>query len=123
MKDERRSSMARRAALALARGLALALLFVAGKSAAAPQAHILRVDPRAALQNGNPVLTTIVEVSQTKRISDATASCAGLTGNGQLDCMSQALEQPFALYTPFPFPAQNAIFTVAVEGSDFPAKY
>ena len=123
MKDERRSSMARRAALALGRGLALALLLVAGKSAAAPQAHILRVDPRAALQNGNPVLTTIVEVSQTKRISDATASCAGLTGNGQLDCMSQALEQPFALYTPFPFPAQNAIFTVAVEGSDFPAKY
>src|SRR6187397_2319097 len=100
MKDERRSSMARRAALALGRGLALALLFVAGSSAAAPQAHILRIDPRAALQNGNPVLTTVVEVSQTKRISDATAGCAGLTGNGQLDCMSHALEQPFALYTP-----------------------
>ena len=123
MKDERRSSMARRAALALGRGLALALLFVAGSTAAAPQAHILRIDPRAALQNGNPVLTTIVEVSQTKRVSDATASCAGLTGNSQLDCMSRALEQPFALYTPFPFPAQNAIFTVSVEGSDFPAKY
>jgi hypothetical protein len=99
------------------------LLLVTGTSAAAPQARILRVDPRAALQNGNPVLTTVIEVSQTKRISDATAGCGGLTGNGQLDCMSQALEKPSALYEPFSFPASNAIFTVAVEGSDFPAKY
>jgi hypothetical protein len=104
-------------------GIAGALAFVAGSASAAPQARILRIDPRAAQQNGNPVLTTVVEVSQSKRISDATSPCAGLTGSGQLDCMSQNLEKPFALYTPFPFPASNAIFTVTVEGSEFLAKY
>jgi hypothetical protein len=106
-----------------ATGLALGLVLAAGTASAAPQARILRVDPRAAQRNGNPVLTTVVEVAQSKRISDATAGCAALTGNAQLDCMSQALERPFALYTPFPFPASNAIFTVAIDGSDFPAKY
>ena len=117
------TALAKRAGRAVARGLAAALLLISGTTAAAPQAHILRIDPRAALQNGNPVLTTVVEISQSKRVSDATASCAGLTGNGQLDCMSQALEQPGALYVPFAFPAPSAIFTVSVEGSDFPAKY
>jgi len=90
---------------------------------ASPEAKILRVDPRAAQDNGNPVLTTVVEVSQSKRVSDAIAECGALTGNGQLDCMSQNLEKPFALYTPFPFPAGNAIFTVTVDGSDVPAKF
>ena len=92
-------------------------------ASAAPQARLLRVDPRAAQENGNPILTTVVEVAQSKRISDATASCAALTGNGQLDCMSQALEQPFALYTPFPFPAAQALFTATVDGNEYPAKY
>ena len=104
-------------------GFAGTLSSVAGSVGAAPQARILRIDPRAAQQNGNPVLTTVVEVSQSKRISEATAGCAGLTGSSQLDCMSQSLEKPFALYTPFPFPASNAIFTVTVEGSEFLAKY
>jgi hypothetical protein len=103
--------------------LALALLSIAPRASAAPQARLLRVDPRAAQENGNPILTTVVEVAQSKRISDATASCAALTGNGQLDCMSQALEQPFALYTPFPFPAAQALFTATVDGNEFPAKY
>jgi len=98
-------------------------LFVALSAQASPEAKILRVDPRAAQDNGNPVLTTVVEVSQSKRVSDATAECGALTGNGQFDCMSAALEKPFALYTPFPFPAQNAIFTVTVDGTDVPAKF
>jgi hypothetical protein len=92
-------------------------------SVASPEAKILRVDPRAAQDNGNPVLTTVVEVSQSKRVSDATADCGTLTGNGQLDCMSTALEKPFALYTPFPFPSANAIFTVTVDGAAVPAKF
>ena len=96
---------------------------VALSAFASPEAKILRVDPRAAQENGNPVLTTVVEVSQSKRVSDATAECGALTGNGQLDCMSAALEKPFALYTPFPFPAANAIFTVTVDGTDVPAKF
>jgi hypothetical protein len=97
--------------------------FVALSAQASPEAKILRVDPRAAQDNGNPVLTTVVEVSQSKRVSDAIADCGALTGNGQFDCMSQNLEKPFALYTPFPFPAQNAIFTVTVDGTDVPAKF
>ncbi len=123
MKDHRRSGLARQAGRVIVCALAAALLLVTSAAFAAPQARILRVDPRAAQQNGNPVLTTVIEVSQTKRISDATAACGSLTGNGQLDCMSQALEQPFALYTPFPFPATNAIFTVTIDGAEFPAKY
>src|SRR4051812_12810100 len=95
----------------------------APRAHAAPGAKILRVDPRAAQENGNPILTTVVEVSQSKRVSDGIAECGALTGNGQFDCMSAALEKPFALYTPFPFPAQNAIFTVTVDGSDVPAKF
>jgi len=97
--------------------------FVALSAQASPEAKILRVDPRAAQDNGNPVLTTVVEVSQSKRVSDAIADCGTLTGNGQYDCMSQNLEKPFALYTPFPFPAANAIFTVTVDGTDVPSKF
>ena len=102
---------------------ALAVLFAPLVARAAPEAHILRVDPRAAQDAGNPILTTIVEVVQPKRVSDAIAHCAGMTGNTQFDCMAQALEKPYALYTPFPFPAQNAIFTVAADDGDKPAKY
>lgn len=92
-------------------------------ASAAPEARILRIDPRAAQDNGNPILTTVVEVAQSKRVSDAVAECAGIRGDAQLDCMSQALEKPFALYTPFPFPAANALFTVTVDGGSVPAKY
>jgi hypothetical protein len=97
--------------------------FIALGAVASPEAKILRVDPRAAQDNGNPVLTTVIEVSQSKRVSDATADCGTLSGNGQLDCMSQALEKPFALYTPFPFPSANAIFTVTIDGAAVPAKF
>ena len=113
-------SRARRLSTLLA---ALAVLFTSALGSAAPSARILRVDPRAAQESTGPVLTTVIEVSQSKRIGEAVAPCAGLTGNGQLDCMSEALEKPFALYEPFPFPAQNAIFTVAIDGTDVPAKY
>jgi hypothetical protein len=110
-----------RAVVALASVLVTWL--IASGAQASPAAKILRVDPRAAQENGNPILTSVVEISQSKRVSDATAECGALTGNGQLDCMSQALEKPFALYTPFPFPAQNAIFTVTVDGAAVPAKF
>ncbi len=100
---------------------AVALLAPALASAA-PEARILRIDPRAAQDNSGPILTTVVEVSQSKRVSDAIAECAALRGDGQLDCMSQSLEKPFALYTPFPFPAANALFTVTVDGGAVPAR-
>jgi len=110
-----------RAVVALASVLVVWLVALCAQ--ASPEAKILRVDPRAAQENGNPILTSVVEVSQSKRVSDATAECGSLTGNGQLDCMSQALEKPFALYTPFPFPSANAIFTVTVDGAAVPAKF
>ncbi|HEY3233337.1 MAG TPA: FHA domain-containing protein [Polyangiaceae bacterium] len=107
-------------------GLALlpASLLSPSRALAAPEAHILRIDPRAAQENGNPVLTMVVEVVQSKRVSDAIVQCASLTGDSQFRCMSDALEKSYALYTPFsPFPAQNAIFTVSADNTDRPAKY
>ncbi len=103
-------------------GGALALT-LAGTAAAAPGARLLRVDPRAAVENGSPVLTTVLEVSQSKRVSDAVRPCAGLRGNAQLDCMSDALEKKYALYTPFNFPSQNALFAVNVDGTDRQARF
>ncbi len=123
MNQHGRSGLARHVVRVITAALGAVLFFLAAPAGAAPQARILRIDPRAAQQNGNPVLTTVIEVSQSKRVSDATASCGALTGNSQLDCMSQALEKPFALYTPFPFPAANAIFTVTIDNAAYPAKY
>jgi FHA domain-containing protein len=90
---------------------------------AAPEAKLLRIDPRTSLESGHPIITTIVEVSQSKRISEAVADCAGLSSDAQLGCMSEALEKPNSLYTPIPFPAKNAIFAVSVDDMDRPAKY
>jgi FHA domain len=90
---------------------------------AAPEAKLLRVDPRASLESGHPIISTVIEISQSKRVSDAAADCARLTGDAQLGCMSEALERPNALYTSFPFPAKNAIFAVSVDDMDRPAKY
>jgi hypothetical protein len=103
--------------------LVLITILVALPVEAAPAVKLLRVDPRAAQENGNPVLTTVVDISQSKRISDATQACAALNGNAQLDCMAQNLEKPFALYQSFPFPSDRALFTVNVEGTDIPAKF
>jgi len=107
-----------------ARFVVLALILVAAlPAAAAPEAKLLRVDPRASLESGHPIIATVIEISQSKRVSDATEGCARLTGDAQLGCMSEALEKPNALYTAFPFPAKNAIFAVSVDDMDRPAKY
>ncbi|MGC4065479.1 MAG: hypothetical protein QM784_12700 [Polyangiaceae bacterium] len=89
---------------------------------ASPEAHILRIDPRAAQENGSPVLTSIIEVVENRRVSEVVLPCANLSGGAQLSCMSEALDKT-PLYTAFPFPAQNAIFTVRVDGGDVLAKY
>src|SRR5512144_433364 len=100
-----------------------ALSLVTGVATASPEAHILRIDPRASQQSGDPLITMVVEIVQSKRVSEATAPCAALTGSGQLDCMANALEKPQALYDPFPFPDKNAVFTVTVDDTDRPAKF
>ncbi|MCA9619622.1 MAG: VWA domain-containing protein, partial [Myxococcales bacterium] len=90
-------------------------------AAAAPQARILRIDPRASLDEGQPVLTTVIELVQTKSMSAVTSSCAHLSGNANLECMSGLLEQPKALYDAFKFPEANAALMVNVDGRDNPA--
>src|SRR5262245_16673880 len=102
----------------------VALFFLTRRASAAPEAHILRIDPRASQAEGAPVLTTVIELVQNKRLSEAIADCAPLRGDAQLDCQSEKLEAPQALYSPIaPFPETAAIFTVTVEGEDRPASF
>ena len=106
--------------------IAAALLFVLFSRAAvaAPEAHILRIDPRAGVTNGSPILTTVVEVVQFNRLSDALQPCANVTGYNQtLDCWSTQIEKPGALWSPFPFPEANARFFVKVNGEDTLTKF
>jgi len=103
--------------------VALTTLFLAPTLWAAPEAHILRIDPRASQQTGDPLLTMVVELVQSKRVSEAIAPCAALTGDAQYGCMADALEKQYALYEPFPFPDKNAVFTVTVDGTDRPSKF
>ena len=44
--------------------LLVALTLMARQSSAAPQATILRIDPRASTGQGEPILNTVVEVAQ-----------------------------------------------------------
>jgi hypothetical protein len=98
------------------------LTFALASSAhAAPEAHLLRIDPRASVVDNAPVLTTVVELVQHKSMSSLTSECAAVTGNAELSCMSERLEKPKALYDSFKFPEKNAIFTVTVDGRDQPA--
>ncbi len=101
----------------------LSLVFASRGARAAPEAHILRVDPRASTTDGSPILTTVIEIVQNKRMSDLTRPCATLSGDANLDCVANALDAPGALYSSFPFPDKNAIFTVTVDGADTPAKF
>jgi hypothetical protein len=88
-------------------------------AAAAPEAHVMRIDPRASQTEGAPVLTSVIELVQNKRLSEAIAECAALRGDAQLDCQSDKLEAPQALYSPIaPFPETAAVFTVVVDGAD-----
>jgi hypothetical protein len=81
-------------------------------------ARILRIDPIAATTDGAPVLTLVVDLVQSKRVNAVTGECAG-----NLDCESERLEKPKALFQPFPYPEGNANFLVTIDGSAFPTKY
>jgi hypothetical protein len=96
----------------------IAVLLLPSTAQAAPEAHILRIDPRTGVSNGKPTLTTVVEVVQFKRLSDVLQPCAGVTGAGTLSCWSANLEKPGALWDPFPFPEANAHLLVKVAGAD-----
>src|SRR5580658_3819251 len=104
--------------VSLALGI-LAVLCMTRGALAAPEAHILRIDPRAGIQGGTPVLPPVVEVVQFNSLSSALEPCATITGFGPtLDCLSSTLEKPNAMWSPFPFPKANARLLVKVDGSD-----
>lgn len=90
---------------------------------AAPAAHVLRIDPRTSVQDGNPVVTTLIDLTEGKRLSEVLSPCSTLTGNAALDCMSDALERPHSLGTPVPFPEKNVLFTVKIGERDVPTQY
>jgi hypothetical protein len=98
--------------------LSLLVLVFTREALAAPEAHILRIDPRTGIHGGKPLLTTVIEVVQFKRLSDVLQPCAGVTGAGTLACWSAQLEKPGALWEPFPFPEQNAHLLVKVSSED-----
>ncbi len=110
--------MTRRLSHAFSLLLTCVSLLLARGAQAAPEAHILRIDPRAGMNNGKPTLTTVLEVVQFKRLSEVLQPCAGATGAATLSCWSQQLEKPGALWDPFPFPEANAHLLVKVAGQD-----
>ena len=122
---ERRPSLLATPVRALASLVLTLLLTVVTRGAqAAPEAHILRIDPRAGVTNGAPVLTSVVEVVQFNRLSDALQPCANVTGyEATLDCWSTQIEKPGAIWSPFPFPEANARFLVKVNGEDTVTKF
>jgi hypothetical protein len=117
--------MARRRILVLflAALFPLAWLALSPDASAAPEAHILRIDPGTGLKDGKPLLTTVIEVVQFKRLSDVFAPCTSASPAATMGCWSEQLEKPSALYDSFPFPEQNAHFLVQVSGEDQPTKF
>lgn len=107
----------------------LAVLLFAGTiartSRAAPEAHILRIDPRAGLADGQPVLTTIMELVQFTPMSEVVtnAGCGAVRGDALLDCISNAVSTKGALWKSMPFPEGNTRLLVRVEGAENPAKF
>jgi hypothetical protein len=106
-----------------ATALALLTFFGTAKDAvAAPEAHILRIDPRAGIEAGAPILTTVIEVVQFNPLTEALEPCASMKGfNQRVDCMSEILEKPKSTWSAFPFHKDKATLLVKVDGQDRPA--
>jgi hypothetical protein len=102
--------------------VALLVALIAPVASAAPEAHLLRIDPRSSTEDNSPVLTTVVELLQHKSMSNLSSQCAHLRGNDGLACMSDKLDKSRALYSPFKFPRENAEFLVTVDGRDIPSE-
>jgi hypothetical protein len=106
-------------------GIAAALfatVVVARPAVAAPEAHILRIDPRAGIEADAPILTTVVEVVQFNSLTQALEPCATTKGfNQRIDCMSDILERPKSTWSAFPFLKDKATLLVKVDGRDRPA--
>ncbi|MGH7283396.1 MAG: FHA domain-containing protein [Polyangiaceae bacterium] len=100
----------------------LIFTFVASAASAFPEAHIVRIDPRAGVADGTPLLTTVIELGQFNSISDAMLPCANVTGAAaSMDCISAQMEKPKTIWTPFAFPNANAQLLVTVNGAQTPS--
>ncbi|HVH44598.1 MAG TPA: FHA domain-containing protein [Labilithrix sp.] len=102
----------------------LAILLFARTSLAIPEAHILRIDPRAGVTDGQPILTTVIELVQFTPMSEVVtnAGCGSQRGDGLLDCISNAVEQKNVMWKAFQFPDPGARLLVRVDGGENPAK-
>lgn len=103
--------------------LVLLVTLTAPAAWAVPSAHVLRIDPRTSVEDGSPILTTVIDLTEPARVSDVITPCAELRGDAQLACISTALEKPGSLGTPYPFPAEDVILSVRVGDRDVPATY
>src|SRR5580704_11873731 len=99
------------------------VLAAPSRAIASPEAHILRIDPRAGITGGKPTLSTVVEVVQFKRLSDVLQPCAAVSPSATTACWSEQLEKPGALWEPFPFPESNAHLLVKISGEDSLTKF
>ena len=109
----------------LALWVTLGVLAWSGSSRAAPEAHILRIDPRAGLSGGQPEVTTLLEVVQFSSLSEVTTQqgCGAVRGDALLDCVSAAVSRPNALWKTIPFAETNTQLLVTVDGAATPAKF
>ena len=70
-----------------------------------------------------PILTTVVEVAQSKRVSDATASCAALTRQRAARLHEPGAREALRALHAVPLPGRRTrIFTVTVEGNEYPGQ-
>ncbi len=116
-------ALARRAAIAIA--VISALVAFGRPSSAAVETHLLRIDPRAGVNDGAPVLTSVVELVQFSSLSEVVSNngCGVLKGDPLLACISNAVEKPNAIAKPFPFPDAQARLFARVDGSESPATF
>jgi hypothetical protein len=103
----------------------VAILSIARRSSAAPEAHILRIDPRAGVSDGQPVLTSVIELVQFNSLSEVVTAkgCGAVRGDALLDCVSAAVEEKGALFKALPFPEGNTNLLVRVDAGENPAKF
>jgi hypothetical protein len=92
-------------------------------AAAAPEGHILRIDPRASQSEGAPVLTTVLEIVQTKPLNGVVGPCTQLTGNDEYDCIADGMERPKALWESISFPEGGTYLTIKLDDTEAPLTY
>ncbi|MCH2109399.1 MAG: hypothetical protein MK135_08715, partial [Polyangiaceae bacterium] len=90
---------------------------------AAPEAHILRIDPRTSLLDGNPVLSVVFDLSAHRPLERQIASCGRLRGNQRFDCITTATLQGGAQGKPIPFPEEQVQLGIRLKDKERPAKY